>query len=84
MQANLSLGKLDDPRFTDRLEAARYLESIRWPRGPVCPHCGTATTNEREHYWLAKQSRWKSPRDQVLHSFIHSGLFHDVTARHGA
>ena len=29
-----------DPRFTDPIEAATYLESIRWPDGPVCPHCG--------------------------------------------
>ena len=27
-------------RFTDPIEAATYLESIRWPNGPVCPHCG--------------------------------------------
>src|ERR1043166_7965598 len=27
-------------RFPDSLKAAEYLESIRWPDGPVCPHCG--------------------------------------------
>src|SRR5579859_1993912 len=30
-----------EPRFTDRLVAAEYLESIRWPDGPVCPPCGS-------------------------------------------
>src|SRR5438046_2227933 len=59
MQANLSLGNLSDPRFTDPVEAVRYLESIRWPDGPVCPHCGSAQTDGRKHYWLANQNRWK-------------------------
>ena len=35
----LSLG-LYDERFTDKEAAAVYLENIRWPDGPVCPHCG--------------------------------------------
>jgi transposase-like protein len=25
--------------FTDELRARRFLERIRWPQGPVCPHC---------------------------------------------
>lgn len=28
-------------RFPDDATARRFLESIRWPNGPVCPHCGT-------------------------------------------
>ena len=53
----LSLANLDE-RFTDPLKAAEYLESIRWPNGPVCPHCGEA---ERKHYRLKSQTRrlWK-------------------------
>lgn len=58
MEKTLSLGSLDDARFSDPQAAARYLEGIRWPEGPVCTHCGTAT-GEREHYWLAKQRKWK-------------------------
>src|SRR5690554_373881 len=27
--------------FTDADEARKYLESQRWPDGPVCPHCGS-------------------------------------------
>ena len=30
----------DEPRFNDPVAAREYLESIRWPNGPVCPHCG--------------------------------------------
>ncbi len=30
----------DQPRFKDADAARQHLESIRWPKGPVCPHCG--------------------------------------------
>ena len=43
-----------DPRFTDPIEAATYLESIRWPNGPVCPHCGES---ERKPYPLKSKTR---------------------------
>jgi transposase-like protein len=26
-------------------EAREYIEAIRWPNGPVCPHCGNVTGN---------------------------------------
>jgi transposase-like protein len=32
----------DEPRFHDEDEARKYLELIRWPDGPVCPHCGAS------------------------------------------
>jgi transposase-like protein len=28
------------PRFTNDDAARAYLETLRWPDGPVCPHCG--------------------------------------------
>lgn len=31
---------LTDPIFHDDDKAREYLEGIRWPNGPVCPHCG--------------------------------------------
>lgn len=31
---------LTNPIFTDNDKAREHLESIRWPNGPVCPHCG--------------------------------------------
>jgi transposase-like protein len=30
----------DEPRFHDPEIARERLEAIRWPDGPVCPHCG--------------------------------------------
>jgi transposase-like protein len=32
---------LTDPIFTDDEAARRHFEAIRWPDGPVCPHCGS-------------------------------------------
>jgi transposase-like protein len=31
---------LTAPLFTDEAKAREHLEAIRWPDGPVCPHCG--------------------------------------------
>jgi len=33
---------LTDPIFSDERKAREYFEAIRWPNGPVCPHCGNA------------------------------------------
>ncbi len=35
------MADIQAPRFTNEGEARKYLEAIRWPDGPVCPHCGT-------------------------------------------
>ena len=35
------MSKLSAPHFTDEDAAREYLEKLRWPSGPVCPHCGT-------------------------------------------
>ena len=52
--------ELLDPRFTDPVAASEYLESLRWPDGVVCPHCGES---EREPYRLnvkgTKRRLWK-------------------------
>lgn len=31
---------LTQPQFQDKEKAREYLEALRWPHGPVCPHCG--------------------------------------------
>lgn len=33
---------LNAPHFKDDQKAREYLESVRWPNGPICPHCGSA------------------------------------------
>ncbi len=36
------------PHFQNADKAREYLEELRWPNGPACPHCGV----EGEHYAL--------------------------------
>jgi transposase-like protein len=33
--------EVSEARFRDEAAIREYLEGIRWPNGPVCPHCGT-------------------------------------------
>lgn len=35
------MSALNRPHFQEPEKAREYLESIRWPDGPVCPHCGS-------------------------------------------
>jgi transposase-like protein len=59
-----------DPRFTDPVAAAEYLESIRWPNRVTCPHCGEA---KREPYRLkskaTKRRLWKCRRNECRKQF---------------
>jgi hypothetical protein len=32
---------LTDPIFTNEDAARAHFEALRWPNGPVCPHCGS-------------------------------------------
>lgn len=32
---------LNQPHYQDAEKAREYLEALRWPNGPVCPHCGS-------------------------------------------
>jgi transposase-like protein len=38
---------LTDPIFNDETAARAHLECIRWPHGPVCPHCGVVSKATR-------------------------------------
>ncbi|MFI5035525.1 MAG: IS1595 family transposase [Acidimicrobiales bacterium] len=44
---NLTFGDLAR-KINSEAEAYEYLESLRWPGKPVCPHCGVET----DHYFL--------------------------------
>lgn len=33
---------ITDPIYSDENKAREHLESIQWPNGPTCPHCGNA------------------------------------------
>src|SRR3569832_1522516 len=36
----MSKAILNQPHFQDAEKARDYLEALRWPNGPICPHCG--------------------------------------------
>jgi transposase-like protein len=46
---------LNAPHFHDDDKAREYLESVRWPDGPVCPHCGVIGN----HYQLEGKAHRK-------------------------
>lgn len=48
---------LTQKRFTDPDAAREYLEGLRWPQGPVCPHCGGADRQSRLEANPAKKVR---------------------------
>lgn len=45
---------LTNPIYTDENAAREHLESIQWPDGPVCPHCGGM---EKIHKLQGKSTR---------------------------
>lgn len=53
------MSALNQPHFQDPIKAREYLEALRWPTGPVCPHCASVAA----HYALAGKAHrpglWK-------------------------
>jgi transposase-like protein len=43
----MSQALFSQPRFIDDDAAREHLEALRWPSGPVCPHCGGTERNVR-------------------------------------
>ncbi len=52
----------DAPYFTDDKKARLYLEKVRWPNGPICPHCGS---NEKHYSLKSKEDSKKPVREGV-------------------
>ena len=48
------MSDLQQPHFQDPEKAREYLEALRWPEGPTCPHCGGT---ERIHRMKGKATR---------------------------
>ncbi len=45
---------LTDPIYQDADKAREHLEALRWPDGPVCPHCGVI---DNAHEMTGKSTR---------------------------
>lgn len=57
---DLTLDQIQSRFATDK-KARAYLESIRWPQGPVCPHCKATT------FWRIKADKKKDIREGLYH-----------------
>lgn len=51
---------LNAPQYKTPAAAREYLERLRWPKGPICPHCGSVS---KDHYELKGEAHraglWK-------------------------
>lgn len=51
---------LNQPHFKSEAKARQWLENVRWPHGPICPHCGSIS---EQHYKLEGEAHrnglWK-------------------------
>jgi len=45
-------------RFTNQTAARKHLEAIRWPDGPICPHCGCVDNSHRIKGKSARPGLW--------------------------
>ena len=45
-------------RFNDKHAARKHLEAIRWPDGPICPHCGVVDHAHRIKGKGARPGLW--------------------------
>lgn len=53
--------QFNQPQFQDEHKAREYLEALRWPNGPVCPHCGALEGHYRITGGTARDGLWKCP-----------------------
>ena len=50
---------LNQPQFKSADKAREYLEAVRWPDGPVCPHCGVIGGHYALHGTAHRPGLWK-------------------------
>jgi transposase-like protein len=47
------------PHFQDANKAREYLEALRWPNGPICPHCGSIEKHYKLQGVSTRPGLWK-------------------------
>ena|SRR6185437_3808286 len=55
----MARSSLNAPHFHDDDKAREYLESVRWPDGPVCPHCGAFGDHYKLEGKAHRKGLWK-------------------------
>lgn len=59
------MNHLTEPCFQNATAARAKLESIRWPNGPVCPHC----QEDARRYATKKEGRWRCGNPECRKDF---------------
>jgi transposase-like protein len=60
-----AMSKLSAPHFTDEDAARKHLEAIRWPCGPVCPHCGSV----KKPYTTKREGKYRCSEKECRKDF---------------
>ncbi len=55
----MAQSNLNQPHFQDVNKAREYLERVRWPDGPICPHCGSVGGHYELHGKAHRPGLWK-------------------------
>ena len=50
--------ELSHPAYSDEEAARQYIEQIRWPDGPTCPHCGVVKDGIRPLQGTSMGAGW--------------------------
>jgi transposase-like protein len=64
---------LSQPRFHDEFEAFKFLESVVWENGIVCPHCGVVGARVYDLAGVRSKPSKKSPEGVVRHGLKKCG-----------
>jgi transposase-like protein len=60
---------LNQPHLQDANKAREYLEAIRWPNGPICPHCGTVGKHWKLEGESHRSGLWKCSENKCREQF---------------
>lgn len=63
------MSALNQPHFQDVEKAREYLEALRWPTGPVCPHCGTIGKHWKLEGASHRPGLWKCSENACRQQF---------------
>jgi transposase-like protein len=64
---------LSQPQFHDEAEAFRYLESVVWADGKVCPHCGIVNGRMYDLAGVRGKPSKKNPEGAIRHGLKKCG-----------
>src|SRR6267378_161779 len=63
------MNSLNQPHFQDADKAREYLEALRWPKEPICPHCGTVGKHWKLEGKAHRPGLWKCSENRCRQQF---------------